>query len=145
MVNERTKQMETYTQQKQRHSKELNDFDGIFFAFSNQQFNEGMAKLGLSAENDKAKVCTLGSGGIILKERAKAFNDMFKRNDQERTESFKNDAFMLDALSYELSNHEYCITYDTEDTLDALGLKLEDIKPDILIQAKQSALEGCNF
>ena len=30
-------------------------------------------------------------------------------------------------FSYELANHEYCITYDIEPTLDALGLTLDEI------------------
>jgi hypothetical protein len=31
---------------------------------------------------------------------------------------------------YELANHEYCITYDLEDTLDALALTVDEINAD---------------
>ena len=31
---------------------------------------------------------------------------------------------------YELANHEYCITYDLEETLNALGLSVEEINAD---------------
>ena len=47
---------------------------------------------------------------------------------------------LLDALSYELMNHEYCITYDTSDALDALGLKESDIDADVMRKAKKAAL-----
>lgn len=136
-----------YQELKAKHSKELNEFEGIFFAFSNKQFSEGMEKLGLT-EEDKNKVCTLGSGGIILKSRGKAFNEMFKRNSGAMEEGLKQPDFLLSALSYELANHEYCITYDFEDAFSALGLTLEDILSveggkGILKQARESALQEC--
>jgi hypothetical protein len=36
------KSMETYTEQKKRHSDDVNKFEGLFFAFSNEQFKEGL-------------------------------------------------------------------------------------------------------
>jgi hypothetical protein len=33
-------------------------------------------------------------------------------------------------FNYELGNHEYCITHDLTDTLDALGLTLEEVNAD---------------
>lgn len=60
-TDEQTQTKETYTQQKDRHSKELNDFQGIFFAFSNKQFDEGMIKVGLTPQ-DKDKVYSIGKG-----------------------------------------------------------------------------------
>lgn len=134
--------METYNQFKKRHSEEMNNFEEIFFAFSNQQFKEGMEKLGLN-EKDTQKVYSIGNGGIILKEKAKEFHAMINRFSNELKENLKNDDFLLDALSYELANHEYCITYDLTDTLDCLELELKDIKPEILKLAKQSALQEC--
>ena len=40
------------------------------------------------------------------------------------------DGFIFDMFVYELANHEYCITYDLEDTLDALGLTPEEVNAD---------------
>lgn len=134
--------METYDQQKSRHQKEVNDFKGIFFAFSNKQFEEGMQKLGLT-KDDINKVCCIGCGGIVLKDKAKAFHQMIETNSQETRDSLKDDVFMLDALSYELSNHEYCITCDLTDTLECLELRVEDIKPEILKEARNLALRDC--
>lgn len=38
------------------------------------------------------------------------------------------EGFIFDMFDYELSNHEYIITYDTADTIDALGLTMADIE-----------------
>jgi len=139
-----TQTKETYQNQKARHSKEMDNFKNIFFAFSNKQFTEGMAKFNLTdSKEDIAKVVSIGSGGIVLKTKAKDYVDMIVRFSNESTESLKDDTFMLEALSYELANHEYCITYELDETLDALGIKAEDIKPEILKQAKEYALAEC--
>ena len=36
--------------------------------------------------------------------------------------------FIYDMFNYELGNHEYCYTGSTEQTLEALGLPLEEVK-----------------
>ena len=46
----------------------------------------------------------------------------------------KNDKFLFQAFRYELGNHEFCITYDPEDTLRTLGLELKDIEEEGRIQ-----------
>ena len=130
--------MITYYDLKQQHSKELNDFKGIFFAFNNEQFNEGMLKIGLSSD-DTTKICSLAAGGYILKTRIKDFKDMFNRHSAEKKAFKKDQKQLLNALIYELNNHEYCITRDVSDTLAALELKIEDIDPDIL---KKACLEA---
>lgn len=38
--------------------------------------------------------------------------------------------FIKDMFLYELANHEYCITYDLEPTLDALHLSEDDVLND---------------
>ena len=124
----------TYSELKQIHSEESNSFEGIFFAFSNKQFEEGMQKIGLNPEDTK-KIYSLGGGGYILKTRNQAFKDMFKRNQSEMSEAKKDNKFLLDALTYELCNHEYCITWDSEDALRVLNLKREDIPNEIYKEA----------
>ncbi len=116
-----------YCELKQKHEKELNEFKGIFFAFSNNQFKEGMEKLGLTVDDTK-KIYSLGAGGYILKEKSKAFHDMFAQFSNRMETALKEEKFLLDALTYELQNHEYCITGDTTQTFDALGLTTEGIQ-----------------
>ena len=40
------------------------------------------------------------------------------------------EGFIKDMFLYELANHEYCITYELDDTLYALDLTLEEIEKD---------------
>lgn len=125
-----------YTDLKNKHRKEVNEFTGIFFAFSNDQFREGLAKLNLP---EGEKVVRIGGGGYIRKDRVQAFTDMFKRHDEERKQIKKDRKLLLDALAYELRNHEYGYTRDLEPALEVLDLKLEDIPADILTKAKKLA------
>jgi hypothetical protein len=134
--------MENYTELKSRQAKELNDFEGIFFAFSNEQFKEGMEKIGLTMEDTK-QIMSLGAGGYILKTKASAFAAMFKRHAEEKKTRKLEEKFLFDSLVYELNNHEYCITSDTKDALDALGYSKEDVDPVILKKAIAEVMSTC--
>lgn len=131
---------EKYQDVKSRHEKELNAFEGIFFAFNNSQFEKGMGKVGLNKE-ETTKIYSLSAGGYILKERSKAFNDMFKRHTKELKEAKKEEQFLLNALIYELKNHEYCITYDTREALESLDINIDDIDQKLLNKACKLALK----
>lgn len=115
---------------KEKHQKEFDEFP-VAFAFSDEQFKEGMKKLGLN-ENDIDKVYSIGNGGFIKKTDAKAFNEMFKRFDEEMQKAIENDkdgtGFIKDMFYYELGNHEYICTYELDETLDALDLTIEEIE-----------------
>lgn len=136
-----------YQEMKREQEKELSDFEGIFYAFSDKQFNEGMAKVGLVA-GDTNKIYSLGAGGYILKEKSEAFHTMFKKFSDRMETALKNEDFLLDALTYELCNHEYCITCDVDEALNALGLTLEGIKSlgfgaDVLKKSCTEAMRSC--
>lgn len=73
---------ETYKEMQQRHQKEVNEFEGMFFAFSNKQLKEGLEKVGLN-ENDTDKIYSIDGGGFIRKDRSEAFHAMFKRQREE--------------------------------------------------------------
>ena len=126
--------METYIELKSRHSKELGNFQGIFFAFSNEQFGKGMIKVGLEPDETK-KLFSLGAGGYILKTKSKAFSEMFKRQEKERKERNKEEKFLIQSLVYELSNHEYGYTYDAQDAIEAIGFTMETIDKKVLKKA----------
>lgn len=102
----------------------------MFFAFSNEQFNEGMKKLGLK-ESETNKLLSIGAGGYIRKSDIKQFNRIFEKRKQEFKDAIKNDltgdGFIKQMFRYELENHEYYITRDLTETLEALELKMEDI------------------
>jgi len=119
---------------KARHSKEFGEFEGVFFAFSNEQLAEGMAKIGLAADDYKS-IVSIGAGGYLLKEKREAFKALFDRQSKERKDLKKDESKLVEALVYELSNHEYCITGNPEDALNALGLTLESVSPSVLKRA----------
>ncbi len=118
--------METYLEMKDRHQKEVEAFP-MAFAFNNEQFKEGMEKLGFDVK-DTSKICSTGGGGFIRKSDADAFGAMFDRIHAEEAEARKNDDYLFQMFSYELSNHEYCYTWDLTDTLRSLGLTLEEVR-----------------
>jgi len=124
----------TYTELKAKQQREMDGFQGIFFAFNNDQFREGMESIGLKQE-DTGKIYSIGGGGYILKERSKDLHAMFERWGQEKEDLKKQEDTLLEALVYELRNHEYCITGDTGPALNALGWDKKDIDPKLLKEA----------
>ena len=78
--------METVKEMQARHQKEVNDFQGLFFAFSNEQLAEGMENVGL-AKDAYSKIVSIGSGGFLRKDRKQAFHEMFERHAKERKEA----------------------------------------------------------
>lgn len=117
--------MENYRTLRERQQKEFNQFP-LKAAFSDEQFKKAMEEWGLT-EKDTDKVISIGYGCFIRKEDADAFHELTSRHSKEMKECMKDEDFMVSAFKYELGNHEYCITYDYDDTLYALGLTEDDI------------------
>ena len=65
----------TYTEHRKQLQKEISDFP-LFFAFSQQQFNEGLKKLGVSEDD----VLSTSVGACIRKRDEQAYIDMFKNS-----------------------------------------------------------------
>ena len=136
--------MNAYKQLKDKHQKEMNAFP-LGAAFSDKQFEEMMQKWGLTV-NDADKICSIGGGCFIRKSDNDAFFEMLDRFKKEKEDAIAADktgkGFIYDMFIYELANHEYCITYDYEETFDALGLTLEKINADQrLVRGLQKALK----
>lgn len=132
---ETVQKFESYQQLKARHQKESDDFKGIFFAYSNIQFAEGMVKVGLNPKRDINEIYSLGAGGYILKSRSSALHDMMTRHSKEHTQRNKDEKFLVNSIAYELANHEYCITGDITEALEALGLEQSELDPKVLKKA----------
>jgi len=135
----------TYQDIKKAHQDEMNSFEGIFFAFSNEQFASGLKKVGVEQDKAKELVVSIGAGGYMLKTRIQAFKDMLKRHKLAMKEMRKSHKELLNAIVYELGNHEYCITHDVTEALDALGLTVGDVPPQVLKAAKAKALLLAKF
>lgn len=118
-----------YTEIRKKHQKEVNDFK-MFYAFTDQQFDEGMKKLGLDP-SDTDKVISTGYGGFMRKEDAPDFKEMFNRHGKEIEQAVADsDQFIFDMFNYELSNHEYLYTRDPSDAIRSLGLTMKDLEED---------------
>ena len=133
-----------YSELRQKQQKEVDEFP-FGFAFSNEQFKEMMEKFGLT-ENDTDKIYSIGAGGYIRKSDADAMHEMFTRHEKERQQAIENDkdssGYIYEVFRYELDNHEYCITYDLEPTLRALGLTEEEVnKNPKLLKGLKKALK----
>lgn len=122
--------MSKYTELKAKHQAEVNAFP-FGFAFNQSQFDEMMKKWGLKP-TDIREILSIGGGGYIRRTDADAFKEMMGRHKiQMRMAMKKNeDDFLFHMFNYELANHEYCYTGELDDTLDALGLTIEEINAD---------------
>lgn len=124
--------MNAYEKLKNSQQERFNAFP-MMFAFSEKQFAEGMAKLGLTA-NDTDKIYSAGAGGYYKKEDAPALHALIEDFDREMTEAIAGDTtgdgFIYDMFLSELCNHEYGYTGESEETLDSLGLTYEQVEAD---------------
>lgn len=118
--------MVTYRELRERQQAEFNKFP-FFCAFDEKQFAEGKRKLGVVEDSE---VRHYYAGMYYRKADTEALRAMMRRFDDERKAAFKDDSFLYDAFYHELANHEYCITYDDEPTLEALGLTVEELEED---------------
>ena len=124
--------MNQYADLKQRQQQEFGTFP-MQYAFSNQQFAEGMAALGLKPA-DTDKIYKVPGGGFYRREDGSRLKTMMDRFDQELNEAVAGDktgdGFIYEMFLYELENYEYGCTMDLSETLDALGYTPEDIQAD---------------
>lgn len=124
--------MNTYKKLKDKQQTEFNKFP-IGAAFNTKQFDEMMSKWGF-AKDDLDKICSIGFGCFIRRADKDKYLEMVTRHKQERLDAIAKDktgnGFIKDMFLYELANHEYYLTYDLTDTLDALCLTEEEVNND---------------
>ena len=124
-------------------TKQSEDFKAIpiFFAFTKQQLSDELERFGVTVDD----ICSMGAGGFMRKADRHLFDEFFTNQEIELAQHMDNDKFMIDAIEYELANHEYCITYDSSDALGVLGLSLENdrVKRNFKI-ARDRYLAGVN-
>lgn len=120
-----------YRELTERQQEEVNALP-MKWAFSKKQFEQMMAEWGLTPGADNCKLLSIGMGGYILKSDRELIASTFKRHHEELAAAIAADetgeGFVLDMFRYELANHEYCITLDYTDALDAVGLTEDDLR-----------------
>lgn len=138
-----------YKEFKERQQKEKNNLP-IYFAFGNEQLQERANELGFESINDMINnVVGIGAGGFCKKEDYQNIINTFKKHNEELKENLKNDEFLKSAFRYEMSNHEYIVTYDIYDTLRSLEITLEEYQKSERMQklfeeAKEDYLKAMN-
>lgn len=109
-----------YIELRKQHQDKV-DALPLKFAFSRDQFKSAMSELGLT-ENDTDKISWIGLGGFCLKTDKEAVDRVFDETYDEMNKAMRDDEFCIDAIEYEMGNHEYALTYDMNEVLESLGL-----------------------
>lgn len=113
----------------------------MFYAYSNEQAAEGAARLGLDLENteDVKKLKYIGAGAYCLAGKVPELLCLFRMaNDELRTACTAcgpaGYLLAVDMFKSEMFNHEYGLTWDDEETIQALPFTAEEIQnnPDLL-------------
>lgn len=89
---------------------------GVFFAFSNEQFQTNKTPL-----EEGEKYVSIGAGGYLPKSKLQLFNESYDNITKWKKNEIKSNKLRKDHILYELNNHEAFYTGDLEDTLNALG------------------------
>ncbi len=107
-------------QKKQEDYDKLFSTLGVFWAFSNKQFDEGLAKIKPTmAEGEK--LVAIGAGGYIPKHNVEVLINGTKAIDDTFKAQIKEVKARTEHILYELNNHEAFYTGTIESTLEALG------------------------
>lgn len=103
---------------KERENKHSELFEkcGVFFAFSNEQFNENKTML-----EDGEKYVSIGAGGYLPKGKLNQFSEGMKAIGNWFKDEVKNQKLRKAHILYELQNHECFYTGDYSDALESLG------------------------
>jgi prefoldin subunit 5 len=115
LLNTLMTQFKSIPQIKEHYSKKTDlifEEYGIFFAFSDKQFEE---------RKQNEAITSLGCGMFVPTKNAdKAIKALQARTEEYNT-LLASPEWRVKYIKYELSNHEAYYTGDIEDTLDALG------------------------
>lgn len=131
--------MNLYRAQQTAQQKRMNEFlrRYAFFAFDENQFNEGLEKLGI-APGTEGTLVSIPGGGYVLADKAQDFKDLLKSFRRERADAIRDAEtgaqFAYDMFRASLNDNEYSYSEDTEDTLSSLGYDLQDIEADPVLR-----------
>ena len=129
----RTRKTNRYQELQSRQQEEFNTLP-LRFAFGQEQFNDMMAGWGLDPQTDTDKIISIGAGGYIQPKDVPLFLEMSNRHKKEMAAAIAEDktgeGFIYEMFLYELRNHEFGYTGETEDALNALGYSEDAVQAD---------------
>lgn len=109
----------TITELKKQKEEKLSEIfkkNGVFFAFSNEQFAQNKTPL-----KEGEKYVSMGAGGYLPKGNASSYMEDFKNLQKWYKDEVRNNKLRIELIKYELDNHEAGYTGSIDETLDALG------------------------
>ena len=109
---------------------------GMFFAFSNEQFNANKTPL-----KEGEKYVHLGAGAYLPKGQVDNYLNGVKAISKEFTEAVRENKQRRANILYELNNYECFYTGDIEDAINALGsdYTIEEVQEVYNIERKKAA------
>ena len=126
------KHAQAYLTLQAKQRKDLEEFP-IAYAFSEEQLEQALAKLGAKKEEC---VTLLNCGDVMKKADVPAFKEMMKRHREEIYELLKNEQDAEEAFLYEMDNHEYAINWSgDEDVMACFNLTEQKLREMNLVQA----------
>lgn len=130
--------METYTEMKERHQNAINALP-LAFAFSRDQYRAKLAEWGITEEEAAAgAIVGIGNGGFIKASDRDLVISTFERIADEEEAAIAadttGDGFIYQMFFYELNNHEFILTHDVAETLDALNITAEEVNASPALQ-----------
>lgn len=121
-----TRSFKSYEEMKKAHQDDYNAFP-LGFAFNKVQFNEMMENWGLNPETDLNKISMLPQNiGYIRKADIPAFEEMLEKHKQEKITFKEKQSNIKAMLLNEMINHEYVISGDLAEVLEAVGYTMDD-------------------
>lgn len=125
-----------------------NDFtlfseNNLFFAFSAEQVEKWLKKINTTED----KIVPIWGGWYLKADKIEEYKNFLSNNDKQYSEFLADEENLFDAFKYELWNHEFIISYDFDDALDALWLSYNELTPrqlEILKKAKDEYIANCD-
>lgn len=133
LVAKPKRKVNQYRAMRDRQHKEFAEVP-IGAAFSDKQFREMMDGWNLDPDKDLDKIYKLPGGAFIQKKDAPMLHEVTARHGKELKDAVAEDqdgsGFIRDMFYAELCDHEYIVSYDLEETLDAIPFTVEEINAD---------------
>lgn len=130
----KTKTINQYQELRERQQARYNEFSkkNMFYAYSKDQFAEGMAALGLDPEADTDKIYHVYSGAYVLRASADELHRLLDSADKEIMDACQadttGDGFIFDMFYQIMADHEYGYTQDAREVIDNCPYTLKEIQ-----------------
>lgn len=131
----------TFSEIKEQYTKEYNENlkkTGVFFAFSNQQFDEN--KTHKDAPDNEYKA--VGLGGYIHKSNISKLENFFNEIEPKLKKKFIKKVNINDMIDYELINHECWYTGDYMEIVPLIQSYYSDITVNEIIEKVKKVYES---